>query len=111
MKPVHTVRTIAAAALVMLSLSAWATAQTPDYTCECRVGVDRPPTAYRRGDLRTELAEKGYSFGLGLTYVYQANVHGGLSTHRRKGRHVPGFSFGANFGLEKIAGLRVQVVF
>ena len=35
------------------------------------------------------LAESGIELGLGVTQIYQQNVRGGISKHRRAGRHFP----------------------
>jgi len=37
---------------------------------------------------RDDLAAEGVDVGLGLTYIYQFNAKGGLSTHARRGRHA-----------------------
>ncbi|HEV57212.1 MAG TPA: carbohydrate porin [Phycisphaerales bacterium] len=42
----------------------------------------------RMSALGEGLAEQGLDVGLGMTYIYQFNARGGLSTHARRGRHA-----------------------
>ncbi len=55
--------------------------------------------------LNEELEDSGIQFGLGLTQVYQANVRGGLSTHRRAGRYAGSADLKLKIDLEKLWGL------
>ena len=55
--------------------------------------------------LNGALKPTGISTELTLTNVYQQNVHGGLSTHRRSGRYSGSFDLGLEFDMEKILGI------
>lgn len=52
-----------------------------------------------------KLSEGGLSLNLDLTQVYQQNVRGGLSTHRRAGRYSGRFDLELDADMEKLAGL------
>ena len=54
--------------------------------------------------INDSLADSGLEFGLGMTYVYQANVKGGLSTHSRRGRHSGSYDLEMWADLEKLLG-------
>lgn len=51
------------------------------------------------------LTESGIEVGLGITSIYQQNVHGGLSTHRQAGRHTGSYDLEISADLEKLLGL------
>jgi len=51
------------------------------------------------------LAEHGIMLSFGLTQVYQRNVHGGLSTHRRTGEYSGSYDLELDLDLEALAGL------
>jgi len=55
--------------------------------------------------LNDRLAPSGIEIGLGLTNVYQTNVHGGLSTNDRRGRHVGRYDLELSADLEKLLGI------
>ena len=51
-------------------------------------------------------SENGLSIGLFLTQIYQQNIHGGLSTHRRSGRYSGSYDLELEFDLETILNLQ-----
>jgi porin len=51
------------------------------------------------------LEPTGIDFSLSLTNIYQANVKGGSSTHRRKGRWAGSYDIEINGDMEKLLGL------
>lgn len=55
--------------------------------------------------LNDKLADEGIEVGFGLTQIYQTNVHGGLSKHRRQGRHTGSYDLEIEFDAEKLFGL------
>jgi porin len=50
------------------------------------------------------LADSGIEACFGMTNIYQQNVHGGLSTHRRAGRHSGSYDLEISADLEKLLG-------
>ena len=56
--------------------------------------------------LNDQLAPSGIEVGLGLTSLYQANVHGGLSTNNRRGRYVGRYDLELSADLEKLLNIR-----
>jgi len=52
-----------------------------------------------------KLEEKGIAVGLFTTQIYQQNVRGGLSTHRRTGRYTGSFDLEVTADLEKLLGM------
>jgi len=55
--------------------------------------------------LNDKLADKGIEIGLGVTNIYQQNVHGGISTHRRAGRFSGSYDLELSADLEKLLGI------
>lgn len=55
--------------------------------------------------LGEELSEHGMSIDLGLTEVYQANMHGGKNTHRRTGRFAGSYDLELGLDMEEAFGL------
>jgi len=55
--------------------------------------------------LDDSLSEIGMELQLGVTNVYQQNVHGGLSTHRRAGRFSGSYDLELSADMEKLAGI------
>ncbi len=55
--------------------------------------------------LGRQLSSAGVTVKLRATQVYQINLHGGQSTHRRAGRYAGSYDFQVNLDLEKLAGL------
>lgn len=52
--------------------------------------------------LARELAQRGISVNLGLTQVYQANLVGGMSTHRRSGRFAGSYDLELELDTERL---------
>ena len=52
--------------------------------------------------LGEKLAERGVSVNLGLTQIYQPNLRGGLSTHRRSGRYPGSYDLELEMDTEKL---------
>jgi len=50
------------------------------------------------------LADSGIEVGVGVTGIYQQNVRGGLSTHRRAGRHSGSYDIEMTADLQKLLG-------
>jgi len=55
--------------------------------------------------LNDSLANKGIEVALGLTNIYQQNNHGGISTHRRQGRHTGSYDLEISSDLQKLLGV------
>jgi porin len=55
--------------------------------------------------LNDALEPKGIEFTFSLTNIYQANVKGGSSTHRRKGRWSGSYDLEMNADMEKLLGV------
>lgn len=53
---------------------------------------------------RDRLADSGIEVGLGVTNIYQQNVHGGISTHRRAGRFAGSYDLELTADLERLLG-------
>lgn len=62
------------------------------------------PTAGLFG-IADELAESGIELSLSATGIYQQNVRGGLSTHRRAGRFTGSYDLEVSADLERLLGL------
>ncbi len=52
-----------------------------------------------------QLAERGIELALSATHIYQHNVHGGLSTHRRAGRYSGSYDLELFGDFEKLLGV------
>ncbi|MFH1716613.1 MAG: carbohydrate porin [Planctomycetota bacterium] len=57
------------------------------------------------GGLNDSLADQGIEVALGLTNIYQQNTHGGISTHRRQGRHTGSYDLEISSDLQKLLGI------
>lgn len=57
------------------------------------------------------LAYSGIEVGFGLTNIYQQNVHGGLSTHRKAGRYSGSYDIEILTDLEKQLGFERGLLF
>ncbi len=57
------------------------------------------------------LAYSGIEVGFGLTNIYQQNVHGGLSTHRKAGRYSGSYDIEVLADLEKLLGFERGLLF
>jgi porin len=87
--------------------------QTPDRpTTSSTPVVADPDDIWRRETLTNgfaglgdKLAESGIEVDLSMTNIYQANVHGGLSTHRRQGRHTGSYDLEISSDLQKLLGI------
>lgn len=55
--------------------------------------------------LNDELADKGIEVGLGVTNIYQQNVRGGISKHRRAGRFSGSYDLEFSADLQKLLGI------
>jgi porin len=55
--------------------------------------------------LNDQLADVGVELALSVTQIYQQNVHGGLSTHRRAGRHSGSYDLELFGDFEKLLGV------
>jgi len=53
-----------------------------------------------------KLADSGIEVGLGVTSIYQQNVRGGLSTHRRAGRFAGSYDLEFSADLERLLGIK-----
>jgi porin len=56
--------------------------------------------------LNDSLADSGLEVGLGVTNVYQQNVHGGISMHRQAGRNSGSYDLEIESDLEKLLGIK-----
>jgi porin len=61
--------------------------------------------------LNDKLTPSGIEISLGLTALYQANIHGGISTGQRRGRHSGRYDLEAAADLEKLLGLEGGALF
>jgi len=74
--------------------------------------AQRPPGIFRRKTLTDDwfglggrLAEKGVLLDMGLTQVWQANLRGGIGTHRRSGRYAGSYDLELELDTEKLFGV------
>lgn len=56
--------------------------------------------------LNDRLEDKGIKVDFGLTNVYQQNIHGGLSKHRRAGRFAGSYDLEVAADLQKLLGIK-----
>ncbi|MHC4759398.1 MAG: carbohydrate porin [Planctomycetota bacterium] len=56
--------------------------------------------------LNNVLEDDGIELGLSLTQIYQQNLKGGLSTHRRQGRHTGSYDLELWADFEKLLGVK-----
>jgi len=63
------------------------------------------------GGLNDQLADSGIELGFGLTSIYQNNVHGGESTHNRRGRHSGSYDLELSADLEKLLGFETGSIY
>ena len=61
--------------------------------------------------LNDELAHKGIEIGFGVTSIYQQNVRGGISTHRRAGRITGSYDVEASADLQRLLGFESGSLF
>jgi len=57
------------------------------------------------------LAESGIELGLGVTQIYQQNVRGGISKHRRAGRYSGSYELEFSADLGKLLGIEGAAIF
>jgi porin len=55
--------------------------------------------------LNDQLSDSGIELGLGVTQVYQQNVRGGISKHRRAGRFAGSYDLELSADLKKLLGI------
>jgi porin len=61
--------------------------------------------------LNDQLSDSGIELCLGITNIYQQNVHGGISTHRRAGHHSGSYDLELSAGLHKLLGIEGASLF
>lgn len=61
--------------------------------------------------LGDSLAESGIEVGLGVTQIYQQNVRGGISKHRRAGRYSGSYDLELSADLRKLLGIEGAAIF
>jgi porin len=61
--------------------------------------------------LSDELADKGLEIGFSVTNIYQQNVRGGISKHRRAGRFSGSYDLELSADLQKMLGLESGTLF
>ncbi|UCE98690.1 MAG: carbohydrate porin [Planctomycetota bacterium] len=61
--------------------------------------------------LNDELEDMGIEIGLSVTSIYQQNVRGGISTHRRAGRFSGSYDLELSANLEKLLGIKGASLF
>lgn len=61
--------------------------------------------------LNDNLADKGIEMALGVTNIYQHNLRGGISTHRRAGRLSGSYDLELSADFEKLLGIKGGRVF
>ena len=54
--------------------------------------------------LNDSLADYGIEAGFSINNIYQINIHGGTSTHNRKGRHTGSYELEMLTDLQKLVG-------
>jgi len=57
------------------------------------------------GGLNDNLSDIGIELGLSVTQIYQQNVHGGMSTHRRAGRYSGSYDLELTANLQRLLGI------
>jgi len=75
---------------------------------ESRSLWNRPTLTNEDACWRQSFAERGVTTQLNLTQVYQQNTHGGLSTHRHKGRYSGRYDIEVEADLETLFADRVK---
>jgi len=61
--------------------------------------------------LSDELADSSVEVGFGLTQIYQQNVRGGLSKHRRAGRYAGSYDLELTADLQRLLGIEGGTLF
>ncbi len=73
--------------------------------------TERPVNIWRQDTLtdgffgfNDKLSDIGIELGLSVTNIYQQNVHGGISTHRRAGRYSGSYDLELSADMQKLLG-------
>jgi porin len=61
--------------------------------------------------LNDNLSNSGMELGLSVTNIYQHNVHGGTSTHRRAGRYSGSYDLELSADLQKLLGIKCGTIY
>ena len=56
--------------------------------------------------LNDSLSDIGIELGLSATQLYQQNVHGGMSTHRRSGRYSGSYDLELTANMQRLLGIK-----
>ena len=78
---------------------------TADIACPSCSLLERETLTDGWFGLGEELSSRGITVGLFATQIYQQNIHGGLSTHRRSGRYAGSYDLELEFDLETILNI------
>jgi porin len=98
-------RILAAVSILILSgIMNVSNAETPDLSNSITQQNASP-------NIFPDLAESGIEVIFGLTSIYQQNIHGGLSTHRRAGRLSGSYDLEITSDIEKLLGFRGGTLF
>jgi len=93
--------------LLTVCLAGQLRADEPTENAECSCSLlERETLTNNWFGLGEELSSRGIAVGLSATQIYEQNVHGGLSTHRRSGRYSGSYNLELEFDLETIFNLR-----
>jgi len=92
------------ATVACLAVSARADELADGAACSCSL-FERETLTDNWFGLGEELNNRGIAIGLFATQVYQQNIHGGLSTHRRSGRYAGSYNLELEFDLETMLNL------
>jgi len=61
--------------------------------------------------INDKLADSGIELGFGITSIYQTNIHGGTSTHSRRGRHNGSYDLELWVDLQKLLGFETGSIY
>lgn len=61
--------------------------------------------------LNNQLADNGIEVGFNVTNIYQADVRGGVSTHRRAGRYSGSYDLELSADLQKLLGFETGTIY
>lgn len=61
--------------------------------------------------LNDNLSDNGIELGLSVTNIYQQNVHGGTSAHRRAGRYSGSYDLELSADLQKLLGIEDATIY
>ncbi|HUU17340.1 MAG TPA: carbohydrate porin [Sedimentisphaerales bacterium] len=88
---------------IVVSVSGVESAEPKNSNLACNIWKQETLTNGFFG-LCERLTNNGIELCFGVTNIYQQNVHGGLSTHRRAGRHTGSYDLEFLADLEKLLG-------